>query len=118
MENKIWGTLVAINLHDCNPKLIRNPKAIKNFVKQLCKKIKMKPHGKTIIDKFAEGHLNGYSFMQFIETSSITGHFDPIENRTFIDIFSCKKFDEKKAEDFCKAFFKAKSSKSNIFTRT
>ena len=31
--------------------------------------------------------------MQFIETSTITVHADEVENRCFVDIFSCRSFD-------------------------
>jgi len=47
--------------------------------------------------------------MQFIMTSSITVHLDEVNNRAFIDIFSCKKFDVNIATKFCKDFFRAKS---------
>ena len=46
--------------------------------------------------------------MQFIETSTITAHFDEQGNRAFIDIFSCKTYNAKKVALFCKKFFKAK----------
>lgn len=77
----------------------------------------MKKEGTTIIKRFGENSLKGYSAMQFIKTSSITVHFDEEHNRAFIDIFSCKKFNEKRAEQFSKDFFKAKKSKIKILDR-
>lgn len=67
--------------------------------------------------KIREGKLEGCSAMQFIKTSSITIHFDEEKNRAFIDIFSCKKFNPKKAEKFSKKFFRAKRSKMTILIR-
>ena len=119
MVQKFWGKLVVINLHGCND-YIQDSKKIKEFIEKLCKKIKMKRHGPLYLDKFGEGRLYGYSCMQFIETSSITAHFDDKKgksNRAFIDIFSCKDFDEKKALSFCKNFFEAKKAKFKMIIR-
>ncbi len=112
-----WGKIAIINLYGCDSKLIKNKKYILKFIKELCKKIHMKQYGKCKIKKFGEGKLKGYSAFQFIETSSITFHFDEIKNRAFIDIFSCKNFDEKKAENFSKKFFKANKSKLKTIIR-
>lgn len=114
----MWGKLAIIDLHDCDKDLIKNKSQIKKFVAKLCEKIEMKRQGETIIKRFGKDSLKGYSIMQFIETSAITIHFDETENRAFIDIFSCEKFNEKKAEKFSKEFFKAKRSKTRLLVRT
>jgi len=106
-----WGLLSSINLYGCDSKLISSPKAIEEFVVEICKVIKMTRHGNVLVDRFGDGDLEGYSAMQFIETSSITIHFDEGENRAFIDIFSCKYFEADKALKFSKEFFKAKKYK-------
>ncbi len=112
-----WGKLAIINLYECYPAYLRDKKKIKKFIRELCNKINMEKVGATIIKRFGENSLKGYSAMQFIKTSSITAHFDEQKNRAFIDIFSCKKFDEKRAEQFSKDFFKAKKSKTKIVHR-
>jgi S-adenosylmethionine/arginine decarboxylase-like enzyme len=117
MGEKIWGQLLSVDLADCNPSLVNNRKKLAEFSKKICKEIDMVAFGEPIIHRFGEGDLEGYSLMQFIETSSITAHMDETGNRAFIDIFSCKTFDEKKAGDFCKKFFEAKSMKSKNFYR-
>ncbi len=108
-----WGLLGSINLYGCDQAKINDPETIKNFGLALCQYIGMKPHGTTYVDKFAEGDLEGYSMMQFIETSTITAHFDDKmgDCRAFIDIFSCQYFDVKKAAAFCGDYFDAKSAK-------
>ncbi len=57
--------------------------------------------------------------MQFIETSSITAHFEDQQRpmKAFIDIFSCKDFNEKSAAKFCKEFFQAERAKTTILIR-
>lgn len=112
-----WGKLASINLYGCDSKFIKNKVKIGEYILGLCKVIDMKRHGKPMIERFAEGALEGYSAMQFIETSSITIHFDETENRAFIDIFSCKEFDEKKAEKFSGDFFKAEKSRMTVLIR-
>ena len=112
-----WGKIALINLYGCDSDLIKDKKAIQEFIIELCDKIDMVRFGKSKIKRFGEGELKGYSAFQFIETSSITIHFDEIESRAFIDVFSCKDFDEKMAEKFSKEFFKAKSSSIKFFLR-
>ncbi len=103
-----WGRSVSVDLHHCDPNLVKNPAAIRRFVKALAKELKMHLVGLAEIKRFGHGKLRGYSMMQFIETSTITAHFDEKGNRAFIDIFSCKTYSAKKVAVFCKKFFKAK----------
>ncbi|MCK5510117.1 S-adenosylmethionine decarboxylase [Candidatus Parcubacteria bacterium] len=117
MMQKYWGLSAVINLYECDSDLIKNPKIIKDFIIELCDFIKMRRQGDVLIDRFGEGKLEGYSVMQFIQTSSITAHFDEEKNRTFIDIFSCKEFDSAKALKFCQLFFKAKNVKMKVIKR-
>jgi S-adenosylmethionine/arginine decarboxylase-like enzyme len=112
-----WGLLASVDLYSCNPEYIRQPKKIKELIIRLCSAIKMKRYGQPIIKKFGSGELLGYSAMQFIETSSITIHFDEPQDRAFIDIFSCKFFDPYMAAEFCKKFLEAKKSKLRYYLR-
>ena len=41
------GLSTHINLRNCDPNLIRNPKEITSFITKLCSIIKMKKYGKT-----------------------------------------------------------------------
>jgi S-adenosylmethionine/arginine decarboxylase-like enzyme len=114
---KPWGKSSSIDLFGCELALISDPKSIKKYISEIIKKINMVAHGPCYIDRFGEGNLEGYSAMQFIETSSITIHCDEPEKRAFIDIFSCQDFDENIAENFSKTFFKALTSKSTTLNR-
>lgn len=97
-----WGMSASIDLRDCNPEQLTNPDLIKQFILELVASIGMKAHGKPRVEQFGDGDLQGYSALQFIETSSITFHGDDkTGNRAFIDIFSCKFFDPGAAETFC-----------------
>ncbi|MBR9683784.1 S-adenosylmethionine decarboxylase [Candidatus Woesearchaeota archaeon] len=106
---KWWGRSVSVDLHDCEKELLQDPEKIKKFVRALCKEIKMKRHGPVRLERFGHGDLRGWSMLQFIETSSISAHFDEKNGRAFIDVFSCKKFNSKAVVKFCQKFFHAKS---------
>ncbi len=117
MKTKSWGLSTHLNLRNCDPDLIRNPKNITDFCKELCHLLGLNRVGKLNIRRFGKGTLRGYSIFQFIETSSIAAHFDEQNNSAFIDIFSCKEYKSKKAAKFCKDFFKAKSVLFKVIKR-
>lgn len=108
---RCWGLLASLDLRGCNPGYIKQPEKIKELIIGLCSAIKMKRFGEPMIKKFGNGDLFGYSAIQFIETSSLTFHFDETKNRAFIEIFSCKFFDPDTAADFCRKFLEAKRFK-------
>lgn len=62
-------------------------------------------------------HLKGVSMIQFIETSNITIHTLTLIKSAFFNIFSCKDFDAKVAEDFITEFFACKHTKSTLIKR-
>ena len=116
-NNWWWGRSASIDLHDCDADLIKDPKIIERFVKALVQELNMKRVGPPEIKRFGHGQLRGYSVMQFIETSTITAHFDEFGKRAFIDVFSCKKYDPKPIAAFCKKFFNAEKSKLYVEER-
>ena len=69
----------------------------------------MKRFGEFKIVHFGTGNKSGYSMVQLIETSNITAHFCNENNSAYLDIFSCKPYDEKEMENFTKKFFEAES---------
>lgn len=87
-----WGYHTLIDIARCKPNLIRCPVHIHNFTKTLVKKIDMKAYGEPQIVMFGEGNKKGFTLVQLIETSNITGHFCEETNDAYIDIFSCKPY--------------------------
>ncbi|MBI2044003.1 S-adenosylmethionine decarboxylase [Candidatus Pacearchaeota archaeon] len=109
-SGEYWGLWAGIDLKSCDPGFIRSEQKIKEFVAKLCDRIKMKRFGKTVVVDFGEDErVSGYSMVQLIETSSITGHFVNQTNNIFLDIFSCSLYDPVEVAEFAKEFFKAKS---------
>jgi S-adenosylmethionine decarboxylase len=100
-----WGQLAAIDLHGCERQPIADPDRIRGFVTTLGDAIGMRAHGPVLVERFGDGELEGWSAMQFIETSSITLHADESGGRCFVDVFSCRPFDADRAAAVAVAHF-------------
>jgi S-adenosylmethionine/arginine decarboxylase-like enzyme len=116
-EGKAWGLCTAVDLQDCNPDLIRDAAHIKRYVVELCELIGMKRFGECQVVDFGEGRVAGYSMVQLISTSLISGHFANDTNNAYLDIFSCKGYDPAVVESFSKEFFGAQRSLATVTLR-
>lgn len=114
-----YGQELIIDLYDCNYSLLNSTEKLRNFPKELCKIIKMKPYGEPFIPDF--GHslskTSGPSLVQLIESSSITAHFSPHWRVVCLNVFSCTEFDARKAVKFAKEFFEASRAVSFLLKR-
>jgi S-adenosylmethionine/arginine decarboxylase-like enzyme len=97
--------LAAIDLHGCDRPLVEDAGSIRAFVPAVIEAIGMRAHGPLHLERFGDGELEGWSAMQFIETSSITVHADEFACRCFIDVFSCRAFDPDAAAAVAMAHF-------------
>jgi S-adenosylmethionine/arginine decarboxylase-like enzyme len=100
-----WGMLAAIDLHGCERGRLEDPDTIRRFVPTLIEAVGMRAHGPLRLDRFGDDELEGWSALQFIETSSITIHADEVFGRCFIDVFSCRPFDPAVAAAIAVAHF-------------
>ncbi len=119
-EKDFFGQELVLNLYDCNLEKISSGEYIKKFIVELCDNvIHMKRYGEPLIPHF--GHENpitaGYSMVQLIETSSVTGHFSEFKKSCYINIFSCVWYDMEKTAQFCQDFFEAKRIDSTFLKR-
>ena len=102
-----WGLMSSVDIKNCDPDLIRSADAIKEYVVKLCDLIEMKRFQDTVVVNFGEDEkVAGYSMVQLIETSLISGHFANLTNAAYIDVFSCKIYNPYEALAFTKEFFK------------
>ncbi len=117
--NTYWGYHLILDCKKCDVKKIGDSKNIALFVKKLVAEIEMKAYGEPVIQHFAvaDPKTGGYSLMQLIETSSITGHFVDENGDAYIDIFSCKPFDMEKAKAVVKLYFNPQQIKTTYLTR-
>ena len=116
-EGKAWGLCAAVDLQDCHPDLIRNAEHIRRYVVELCELIGMQRFGECQVVDFGSGRVAGYSMVQLISTSLISGHFANDTNNAYLDIFSCKGYDPAVVEEFSKQFFGARRSTVTVTLR-
>jgi len=108
---KPWGKSVSIDLYGCDHARTTDPEGLKRFIADLIESVDMVAHGPCYVDRFGDGELLGYSAMQFIETSSVTVHLDEVDDRAFIDVFSCKEFTAEAAVELAKKYFGTSETK-------
>ncbi len=114
-----FGWELVMDLHGCRYEMISNGEEIQRFARELCEVIEMKAYGEPLTPYFGENqeHTKGYSLLQFIETSSIVGHFSENTGSAYINIFSCKRYNPERAEKFTKEFFGAERVHSRFISR-
>jgi len=120
MENapQYWGLSSCIDLYDCDLGLMKDEDAIRNFVLQLCDRIKMKRYGETQVVHFGDDpRVNGFSMTQLIETSLISAHFAEASCAIYLDVFSCAPYDPKDTAEFALKYFKGKRYNLHVVER-
>ncbi|MDD5623630.1 MAG: S-adenosylmethionine decarboxylase [Candidatus Peribacteraceae bacterium] len=108
----------SVDIHDCNPALIRDANAIKAFTAELCVRIDMKRFGETVVVDFGDAEeVAGFSMTQLVETSLVSAHFANLTNSVYLDVFSCKYYDAQKMIDYALSFFRGKSYNAHCVLR-
>lgn len=104
-ENVYWGYHLMINAGSCNKDLIKDYDTIYRFTKELVERIDMVAYGEPQIVHFGEGNKAGYTLVQLIETSNICGHFCNDTGDVYLDVFSCKSYDQDVVFELVKKYF-------------
>lgn len=120
-----YGKELILDMHEVKNTKLFTRRGIKKFMIELCDIIDMKREDLHFWDelytpkkdRFTEEHLIGTSAVQFITTSNITIHTLDKMKRIYLNIFSCKNFEEKDVRDFCKNYFNGKVVNCNIVKR-
>ena len=113
-----FGYHLMFDMSNCNREQISSKENIYKFVKSLVEMIDMVAVGEPTIEMLCVGDPKvGYSLMQLISTSNITGHFMEISGEVYIDVFSCKPFDIKIAERVVRQYFTPEKVRVNFLTR-
>lgn len=115
-KKKIYGLELVLEVFDCDLNLLKSKRKLQEYLIEVSKIVKLERYGPSQIKRFMGGGVwdEGYSFFQFLTTSSITGHCLEPDKLVFVNVFSCSIFNPKKAEDFTKKFFRAKKIKSKL----
>src|SRR4026209_2030274 len=117
-ETEYWGVSSSIDLYECDLGLMQNAEAIREFVRILCDRIKMKRYGDTQVVFFGEDpRVTGFSMTQMIETSLISAHFADASCAIYLDVFSCAPYEPDDVAQFAKEYFKAASYNLNVAYR-
>lgn len=115
----MWGKHLIIDMSAGEPTVVRSAEQIRRFATRLVEAINMKAYGPPVLQHFAEHvpEAAGYSLVQLIETSAITGHFCDKSGDAYIDIFSCKDFDAAVAVDVVREVFRPKHVNTLVLAR-
>ena len=114
-----WGYHLILDCRGGDPNAIRDRRTILAWVRRLVERIDMKAYGEPVCEHFAthDPDAAGYSLVQLIETSSITGHFVDRNGDAYIDVFSCKPFDVDVARSVVYEYFKPTGIRVTYLTR-
>ena len=119
-----YGVELILDLHGCDPSTF-NRECIGAYFERLCVLIDMKREalhfwddiGVSEEDKQTSPHTQGTSAVQFILTSSIIIHTLDQLSAVYINMFSCKAFDPKVAEQFSVEWFGADDCSARFIDR-
>ena len=113
-----WGYHLLLDCSGCDIAALSSRQNIYDFVKNLVKRIDMTAHGEPIIEYLLPGDpKQGYSLLQLITTSNISGHFMELDGTAYFDIFSCKEFDIEIAKRVVDEYFHPQRMRVNFLTR-
>jgi S-adenosylmethionine/arginine decarboxylase-like enzyme len=111
-----WGKHLIVDVKSGNEN-VRDGDYLANFVEKLVELIDMKAYGKPWVEHFGTGAPAGYTVVQLIETSNICGHFCDETGDFYLDVFSCKDFNENIVTDYIQQCFFPESIKSEVILR-
>src|ERR1041384_993672 len=113
-----WGISSSIDLYECDLALMQNADAIREFVRILCDRIKMRRYGETQVVHFGDDpRVTGFSMTQLIETSLISAHFADASCAIYLDVFSCASYEPDEVARFAADYFKAGTYNINVVHR-
>ena len=112
-----WGYHLLLNARNCNPGRIRSRLMINKFTRNLVKDIDMVAYGEPMIVMFGTGNKKGYTLVQLIETSNICAHFVEETNDMYLDVFSCKTFEEDTVKKLVSEYFKPEQMDTKLVVR-
>jgi hypothetical protein len=102
----VWGQHLILDVKGCELDKARNPEYIGQFTKDLVKLIDMVAFGEPQLIHFGDNtDKAGWTVIQLITTSNITGHFLDHNGDLYLDVFSCKSFEINTVTDAVVKYF-------------
>ena len=112
-----WGYHLSVDCAGCSDSIKREDRLVA-FAKDMVRALEMRAYGEPLVVMFGEDpRSTGYTLVQLIETSNITGHFCDYSGEAYIDIFSCKQFAPETALDVIVRYFAPQDYKSAFTER-
>ena len=119
-----YGYELILDLHGCDASTF-NRKSLRGYFEKLCDEIQMEREGLHFWDYdgvpdaeiTTEAHLLGTSAVQFIKTSNVVIHTLDLLQATYVNIFSCKKYDAVVAQNLTQEWFGAATCRSTLIER-
>jgi S-adenosylmethionine decarboxylase len=114
-----WGYHLILDCGGCDPIKMADYDRVDAWIRKLVKDIDMQPIGEPRIEYTAAEFLDkaGFTVVQVIVTSSIVAHFVDNTGQIYLDVFSCKPFDQKIVEDSMLETFGAAKQRKYYLTR-
>lgn len=88
-----YGQHLLVTALDCNSSIL-SIERMYEFLQTMADEIDMVRYGPPIVARFGGGIETGLSGVQLIETSAIMFHTNDAHRDMYLDVFSCKTFDE------------------------
>ena len=117
IENSYWGYHLIVDASGCDHEAITDAENVSNFAKALVTAIDMVAYGEPQVVNFGAGNKAGFTLVQLIETSNICAHFVNELDHMYLDVFSCKPFDQQLAIQVAQNFFKFTNLKVGYLER-
>ena len=117
--NEFWGYHLILDCAACHVPSIQSRENVYNWITNLVKAIDMEPIGEPRIEYTAAEFSDkaGFTAIQVIVTSSIVAHFIDSTGDIYIDVFSCKEFDNSIVIATIQNAFLPKRIRTNYLTR-
>lgn len=113
---KYYGKHLLLTAINCNDNLLEISE-IDHFLKELVPAIDMVAYGEPVVARFGEGEEVGISAVQLIITSAIMIHTNDQARDMYLDVFSCKWFDENMVISMVAEYFAPEDIKDNVILR-
>lgn len=118
----VWYHLI-VNAKGVNHQSMKSKEVVLSFLKELIHKSGLKSLGEPIVKCLPENlhnkkkKIDGCSWVQLVDKSSITLHFIYSQNILFMDFFSCSSFSVDVVERLIMKYFSPQVLSGNYFSR-
>jgi S-adenosylmethionine/arginine decarboxylase-like enzyme len=118
----MYGKELILDIHECDISLF-NRTCLTKFIEELCCLVDMEREDIYFWDYEEDEkqklppHLKGTSVVQFIKTSNIVIHSLDDLKTVFLNLFSCKDFNEDRASIFAETWFEGKITNKTVVIR-